>query len=293
MFPKRVLSTCPFVVAVFTALLFSASLSLAAQPSAEELAQAAAKKHELLTSRVGRITSDIESGRLQGKDLADAYRFRGVAYSQLNDDERAVQDFSSAIELEQVSVQYYEDRAIGYLRLREFAKANTDLDMALGLDTKYPPAHREKGRLAAYQGEYARAARSFALAMENDQGMGAAYGAIWLQVAATRANLEGTSPLPQLAAALPPTQWPAPVIQMLIGMISPEEAIAAADNRDPDTFLEQKCEAYFYVGEYYMAQKDTERARAAFEAAVATGVTEFLEYDWARRELELMQAGNK
>jgi len=289
----RVFRSCLLAVAAGAILLGFACPAPAAEPTTEELAQAAGKKHELLTSRVGRITRDIESGRLQGKDLAEAYRFRGITYSQLNDDERAVRDFTSAIELEQVTTQYYEDRAIGYLRLREFAKANTDLDMALGLDTKYPAAHREKGRLAAYQGEYAQAARSFALAMENDHGMGAVYGAIWLHVAATRAGLEGSSPLPQIAAALPPTHWPAPVIQMLLGASAPEEAIAAADNPDPDTYLEQKCEAYFYAGQYYLTQHDTERARAAFDAAVATGVAEFLEYDWARRELELMKAGKK
>jgi lipoprotein NlpI len=158
--------------------------------------------------------------------------------------------------------------------------------MALGLNPKYPPAHREKGRLSAYQGNWAEATRSFVLAKENDQGMGAAYGAIWAQVAAMRAGFTGTS----LATTLPPTQWPAPVVHMFSGKISPEEAIAAADNPDPTIYLEHKCEVYFYAGEYYMAHNDTERARAAFEGAVATGVLEFLEYDWARRELELMQA---
>jgi lipoprotein NlpI len=291
MVPKRALRACS--LATVAALLLLVTLSHAVEPSSEELAQVAAKKQRSLASRIEALTNEIESGRLEGKDLADAYRLRGVAYSELDDNERSVRDFSSAIELEQVTVQYYEDRAIGYLRLRKFAEANTDLDMALGLDTKYPPAHREKGRLSAYQGEWDSAARSFSLAMQNDQGMGAAYGAIWLQVAAIRAGLDGTSPLPQLAAALPPAQWPAPIVQMLLGKISPEQAVAAADNRDPATYLEQQCEAYFYVGEYYMAQRDTERARAAFEATVATGVTEFLEYDWARRELELMQAGKR
>jgi lipoprotein NlpI len=291
MTPKRALRAYSFVAVA--ALLLLATLTQASQPTPEELAQVAAKKQEVLTRRVEALTGEIESGRLEGKDLADIYRLRGVAYSQLDEEERAVQDFSSAIELEQVNVEYYADRAIGYLRLREFAKANTDLDMALGLNPKYPPGHREKGRLSAYQWEWDNAARSFALAMENDQGMGAAYGAIWLQVAAMRAGLEVTTPLPQLAAALPPSQWPVPIVQMLIGKISPEEAIAAADNRNPAVYLEQKCEVYFYAGEHYMAHKDIERAHAAFEAAIATGVTEFLEYDWARRELELIEAAKK
>jgi lipoprotein NlpI len=285
MSPMRLLRACS--VTIIAALLLSAALSHAAQPSPEALARATAEKQESLISRVAALTSEIESGSLDGKELADAYRLRGIAYSQLNQDERAVHDFGSAIELEQLAVEYYADRAIAYLRLREFTKANTDLDMALGLNTKYPPAHREKGRLSAYQGDWAEAVRSFALAKESDQGMGAAYGAIWVQVAAMRSGFRGTS----LTTTLPPTQWPAPVVQMFTGKISPEEAIAAADNPDPTTYLEQKCEVYFYAGEYYMAHNDTDRARVAFESAVATGVREFLEYDWARRELELMGTG--
>ena len=278
-----------FSLAAVAVLIFLTIPSYAARPSTEELARASTLKRESLTTRVEALTGEIESGTLEGKELADAYRLRGIAYSRLSEDERAVRDFSSAIELEQVAVEYYADRAIAYLRLREFKKANTDLDMALGLNPKYPPAHREKGRLSAYQGDWDEAARSFALAKENDQGMGAAYGAIWMQVAAMRAGFKGTS----LMTTLPPAQWPAPIVHMLIGKISPEQAIAAADNPDPATYLEQKCEVYFYAGEYYVARNDTERARAAFESAVATGVMEFLEYDWARRELELMGTGKK
>ena len=262
----------------------------AAGPSAEELAQADERKRASLVDRVDRFTQEIDSGRLQGRVLAEVYRYRGIAYSHLKQNERAAEDLSKAIELDPFSPQYYEDRAIAYLKLREFSRAQTDLAMALGLDRKRPTAYREEGRLASYQGEYARAARSFALAMENDHGMGVLYAAIWLHIAVTRGALDAPSPLPPYAGALPPTQWPAPVVQMLIGTIQPDQAIALADALDPDTYQAQKCEAYFYAGEHYLAQQNKEAGEAAFQAAVATGVTDFLEYDWALRELELMRA---
>jgi lipoprotein NlpI len=262
----------------------------AAGPSAEELAQAAERKRASLVDRIDRFTKEIDSGRLQGKDLAEVFRLRGIAYSHLTQNDRAAEDLSKAIELDPFNPQYYEDRAITYLKLREFAKAQTDLAMALGLDRKRPTAYREEGRLASYQGEHARAARSFALSMEHDSGMGVVYSAIWLHIAVTRGALNAPSPLPPYAAALPPTQWPAPVIQMLIGTIQPDQAIALADAPDADTYRAQKCEAYFYAGEHYLAQQKADAARVAFEAAAATGVTDFLEYDWALRELELMKA---
>jgi lipoprotein NlpI len=263
--------------------------SQATGPSAEELARAAETKRKSLTGEIDRLTADIDSGRLPGKQLAEAFRYRGIAFSRLSQNARAVEDFAKAIELDPLNPEYYEDRAITYLKLRDFARAQTDLAMALGLDSKRPTAHREEGRLASYRDEQARAARSFAQALENDSGMGAVYAAIWTHIALMRSGLNASSPLPPFAEALPPTLWPAPVIQMLTGAIRPEEAVAMAQSPDVETDQAQKCEAYFYAGQQYLLDQKPEAAKPAFEAAVATGMTEFLEYDWALRELELMK----
>ena len=278
------------LIAVFAVLATAAPLVGATGPSAEALSQAAERKHAALVARVDRFTQGIDSGRYQGQDLGELYRVRGITYSHLTDNQRAVEDLSKAIELDAFNPQYYEDRAITYLKLRDFANARTDLSMSLGLDRKRPTAYREEGRLASYQREYTRAAHSFAQAMDYDEGMGALYAAIWLHLAVARGALSMPSPLAPYAAAVPPAQWPAPVVRMLVGTISPAEAIALADSPDPDAFLNQKCEAYFYAGEQYLVQHDADAARTAFEAAVATGVTDFVEYDWAKRELELMKA---
>jgi lipoprotein NlpI len=275
--------------------LLAAALALAhpavqAAPSAEELARVAQHRAQVLENRVAALTRDLESGRLAGRELAETYRMRGITLSQLNRGERAIEDFSRAVDTDLINPQYYEDRAIGYIKLRRFDEASQDLDMALGLDNRRPAAHREKGRIAFYQGQFDRAARDFTQAMRNDRDMGVAYGAIWLHLALRRGNLEGMSALPMLAEAFPPEQWPAPVMRLLAGSGTPEALLTAAEAPDPESYLRLQCEAQFYLGEHYLIAGDRERARAAFEAAVATGVTEFLEWDWARRELELLAA---
>jgi len=280
---------CVALIGAIAALATAAPPVGAAGPSAQELSQTAEKKRATLVARVERATQGIDSGRWQGQELAELYRFRGITYSHLTDNQRAVQDLNKAIELDAFNPQYYEDRAITYLKLRDFANARSDLSMSLGLDRKRPAAYREEGRLASYQGEHARAARSFAQALDYDEGMGALYAAIWVHLAVARGGLNMLSPLAPYATAVPPAQWPAPVVRMLVGTISPADAIALADAPDAETFLNQKCEAYFYAGEQYLVQHDADAARAAFEAAVATGVTDFVEYDWAKRELELMK----
>src|SRR5439155_20072418 len=147
------------------------------------------------------------------------------------------------------------------------ARAQTDLAMALGLDSKRPTAHREEGRLASYQGEHARAVRSFALAMDNDEGIGVVYAAIWLHVAAMRGGLNASSALLSFAEGQSFAQWPAPVIRMLTGALPPEDAIAMAQSSDVDTDQAQKCEVYFYAGEQYLVNQKPDAAKAAFQAA--------------------------
>jgi lipoprotein NlpI len=267
----------------------AASVAVAGAPAPEDIARAQQQKSQVLTKRIEQLTRDIDSGRLQGRDLAEAYRWRGVTFSQVNRQEQALEDFSNAIQNDLINAQYYEDRAIAYIKLRRFGEAGEDLDMALGLDNRRPAAHREKGRVAFYQGKFDQAARHFSQSMQKERDMGVTYSAIWLHVALRRGALEGMSALPTLADAFPADQWPAPVMRMLVGSGTPEAALAAAQVPQPQAYLQLQCEAQFYAGEYYLIQGDRAQARAAFEAAVATGVTEFLEWDWARRELELLR----
>jgi lipoprotein NlpI len=163
--------------------------------------------------------------------------------------------------------------------------------MALGLENKRSSSFREKGRLAFYQGDFALAAREFQRALETAKGEGIIYSAIWLHLAIARGALAGEAPLAPILAQIDASRWPAPVLQMYTGAIEPQEALAAAVSRDPREDLLLKCEAYFYVGQQYLIRGDKDQARAAFEMALATGATEFLEYDWSRRELDLLAAG--
>lgn len=268
--------------------LLSLSAAQAQQFSAEAYASAKAARREAAQQAVDRMTRRIDAGDLEGEQLAEAVRNRGVAYNYLLDYAAALKDFDRAIELQQISPQYYEDRAIVYLKLREFAKASADLDMVLGLDSKRASAYREKGRVAAYQGDFDRAVMEFTRAVRNSQGQSAVYGGIWLHIALARAERNEQAILKELVSQLNPGVWPYPVLLMLLGEASPEATIQAAGAPRPEQDLMRECEAWFYVGEKYLIDGDKEHARAAFKAAVATEVTDFIEYDWATRELETL-----
>ncbi len=271
------------------ALLLSAVQPAVAEQALSDLArQVQAERQQLFERMVLTISARIEAGAAEGKDLAELFRNRGVARNYMLQYPEALQDFSRAVEIDQVNAQYYEDRAITHLKLREYEDAARDLDMALGLDPKRGSAYREKGRLAFYQKDFYRASQEFSRALQNAEGEQVVYAVLWIEMALRRGNIGGQGPIGVIAAQMQPGQWPTAVVQMLAGQLEPEAAIAAATSIKPRQMLMQQCEAYFYAGQQHLIRGDKDKAKAAFEAAVATNVTEFMEYDWAVQELEAL-----
>jgi lipoprotein NlpI len=268
-------------------LALSASVP-ALEPDSELIRVLQAERRQRMELSIARASEQIESPGVEGKALAAAFRARAAARGQLLQHAEALDDFSRAIELDPFNPQYYEERARIYLRLREFNAASADLDMALGLDSRRWSAHRDKGRLAAYQRDFHLATTTFARALRMADDESAPYNALWLDIAARRAGGNPSRVLDEILGELPPGHWPEPVLKMLRGMRTPQEVIDSVALVNPRAALLQRCEAHFYAGELHLVRGEPEAARAAFEAAVATGVIEFLEYDWALRELELL-----
>jgi lipoprotein NlpI len=143
--------------------------------------------------------------------------------------------------------------------------------------------------LAFYRGDYQQAAHDLTRLARAAEGQTFVYSVLWLDLAIRRGRLPRESRLALAEQELTSGQWPAPLVQMYQGKLEPAQVIAAATAPDPRVALAQQCEAYFYAGEEYLIRHEPQQARAAFEAAIATGMTDFLEYDWAARELELMK----
>jgi rhomboid protease GluP len=78
--------------------------------------------------------------------------------------------------------------------------------------------------------------------------------------------------------------WPYPVYSLFLGELRPVEVMAkAADNN-------QRCEAAFYNGEWYLMSGDTTEARQLFQTALSSCPTTYLEYDGAKGELNRLDA---
>ena len=94
---------------------------------------------------------------------------------------------------------------------------------------------------------------------------------IWLDIVDARSNRP--SQFARAGPQLEMTKWPAPVIRLYLGQVTPGEVLAAADNPDAATKQRRVCEANFFIGQMARVEACECRAHGAWRtAAKAPGV---------------------
>jgi lipoprotein NlpI len=86
------------------------------------------------------------------------------------------------------------------------------------------------------------------------------------------------------------TAWPAPVIRLFLGELSPVQTIVAAYDKDPQTKHGKVCEANFYSGELALQRSDKRDALRFFRLAVNACPKDFIEWEGADAELKALGA---
>lgn len=92
-------------------------------------------------------TAMIESGTYSKQITAASYVLRGLAYSQKQQFDRAVADYTSAIKLNPKSAEAYNNRGAAFLKLNRFDLAEKDIRKALALDPGYALAKQNLAKL--------------------------------------------------------------------------------------------------------------------------------------------------
>ena len=78
-------------------------------------------------------------------ELAEAYTGRGMAYSDLEDYNKAVADYTKAIELNPDIAQNYNNRGWAYGKLGNYDRAVADYTRAIRIDPHYAGAFNNRG----------------------------------------------------------------------------------------------------------------------------------------------------
>lgn len=96
---------------------------------------------------------------------AATYNNMGVAYNNLNENERALEKYNRAIELTPEAM-YYSNRGYTYMRLNRLDKAMADCEKAIELDPDYASAYDNRGDIYYLLQEYEKAIADFTKAIE-------------------------------------------------------------------------------------------------------------------------------
>jgi lipoprotein NlpI len=231
--------------------------------------------------------------------LADAYLNRGKAYSDKGDFERAIADYDQAIDLNPKSSVGYNNLCDAYLDKGDNDQAVTDCNEAILLDPKFAVAYRNRGNANRYKGDVGSAMLDYDQAIQLDPKFFQAYlargllsldagelskaladinqasalnpsdpyTALWLDIVNKRSNLP--SKLAHATAQIDMTKWPAPLIHLYLGQMTPEAVVTAAADPDASKQKSQVCEANFFSGELALQQGKKEEATRLFRIANA------------------------
>jgi lipoprotein NlpI len=82
--------------------------------------------------------------------------------------------------------------------------------------------------------------------------------------------------------------WPRQAFGLFTGTGTPEKTLEVVNKLQGDNHDIALCEAYFYIGDYYLLQQDKDKAAEYFKKSRATGVSYLEEYVAAERELARM-----
>jgi predicted Zn-dependent protease len=235
---------------------------------------------------IAACTRAIASDRYKKDELGSLYYNRGYEYAAKDDLERAIADYDESIRLDPKSAPGFARRADIHAAKGDNNRAIADYSEAIKLDPKAMDTYKNRGRARLYEGALAEALADIKQAAQIDPRN--AYAALWLDIANRRSKL--ASQLPQAVGQLEMTNWPAPVVRLYTGQLTPDAVLAAADDPDEKTKKRQVCDAYFYSGEWALQQGAKDDATRLFRLAAVNCPRRLIESSSANAELKALGA---
>ncbi len=221
--------------------------------------------------------------------FAIAFNNRGRAWNNKGDYDRAIADYNEAIRLNPQVALTFNNRGNAWMYKDNYDRAIADYNEAIRLNPQFLRAFINRGFSQFYKAQFAMAADDFAAA--NQLVPNNTDTVVLLYLTRTRSGQNAQDDLAQKAKALPVDKWPAQVINLYLGNLNPEALASAAASPDPKTQAKQQCEASFYLGEWFLINHDTDRAKIQLRNAQADCPKDldFLEYKAADNELKRLQ----
>jgi len=258
--------------------------------------------------RTADALQDFQDAIAMDDRAANRYSSRANAYLLLGKYDQALVDYNKAIELQPERGINYSNRAYVPLYQRQPLTGIKDMDLAESKDPQYA-ASIGRGRLYLAGLQFDDAIREYTsyIALRPDASSGY-YGRglarlskgeltpaaedfrraldfnvwdeetiLWLHFCLARLHQNPREETARAARRFDLKKWPGPAFSFALGQISLEAMIAAAHDPSAIKTREQKAQAYFFAGQYYLAAQRPLDARRMFRLVLAQNVP----YTWS------------
>jgi lipoprotein NlpI/transglutaminase-like putative cysteine protease len=244
---------------------------------------------ERVQDTVAKTTQAIKSGKLAGSDLVGAYCLRAGAHADLGALKDALADAGEALKVAPQSPEALS--CLGYVQFAsgDFDKAVASYSkvLTLGGDDRN---FQNRGVARLYAGQLEAAAEDFAKAASLSSKETQTFSDLWLAWTLQRLGRPLPDDLLKRAAEQPRGAWPRPALAVFSGHLEPAELVTMLERKSGDEGKMAASEGYFYLGQYFLARGQADKARTHFQKAVKMNVLIYIEHKAAEFELRKLPA---
>ena len=214
--------------------------------------------HELrFDLAVASFTKALDAGDLSESLVPVAYVERAYANAEDGNCTAAIDDTTAALKFDVNRPEAFYEQGMANLCIGANEKAEEDFSHALSL-RQSDAAFAGRGRAQWGIGNFEVAAADFAnsaeLAPRNP------YYVLWLAISRLRMGTPNITEATRNIDDLNESGWPKPILDFYIGRTSADEVFRFANTGTADLVSGKRCEADFYIAEWWILVNDFRRA---------------------------------
>ena len=235
---------------------------------------------------LARLSDFLTREGIEPEKRARLYYDRGLLFDSLGLPNLARLDFNRAIRLRPDMADAYNFIGIHFTQIGEFESAYEAFDATLELAPDHEYVYLNRGISLYYGGRHKLAVddlKSFYNFKPEDP-----YRVVWLYLAEQKVDpQQALLNLETISSKLSVDDWASQIASLYLGRLSESEFIAGLTNNiaSDKQLAERLCEAYYYLGKYSQIHNRPRRALNYFKLSLATNVFEYVEHRYARMEI--------
>lgn len=240
--------------------------------------------------RIDEAVAQAEATAKRHPERQTSYQLRAEAYEWAGRYKDAIDDLTRLIQMRPSVATFYSQRSSSYRALGDGKSALADAVMALRRGRSPAGGYAAIGNCYEELGQPERALEFYAKAADNDDKK--EYYKIWNCIILRKLGRrqEADKFIEDFRKGFKKKdEWIAPVVAYLAGRMTEEQVFQLAKHDEPETNRQQLCEAYYYVGACYLADRKLDRAEELMKKCLAQRVADFYEHGFAIRDLRTIK----